>query len=99
MYQTFKVPLVGLIENMSHVICTNCNEKLQIYPNSTTELAKDLGIEVLESIPIDAQLSQCADTGIPIVIKSPNSEHYKSYETIAKKLITFLEQRMGKKIL
>lgn len=93
MYQTLKVPLIGLIENMSHVICTNCQEKIEIYPNSTAELAEYLGIEVLASIPIDAQLSQCADSGVPIAIKSPNSVHCKSYETIAHKLIQFLEQR------
>lgn len=92
MYQTLKIPLVGLIENMSHVICTNCNEVLQIYPNSTAELAKDLGLSVLESIPIDSQLAQCADSGIPIVIKSPNSVHCESYKTIANKLISFLDK-------
>lgn len=92
MYQTLKIPLVGLIENMSHVICTNCNEVLNIYPNNTDELAKDLNINVLESIPIDSQLSQCSDSGIPIVIKFPNSIHSKCYETIALKLIKFLDK-------
>lgn len=92
MYQTLKIPLVGIIENMSHVICTNCNEKLQIYPNSTDELAKDLDINILDSIPIDAQLSQCSDSGVPIAIKFPNSTHHNSYKTIAEKLIKFLDK-------
>lgn len=93
MYQTLNIPLIGLIENMSHIICTNCAEKLQIYPNNTEELAKYLGISILESIPIDPQLSECADSGVPIVVKSPNSIHHKSYKTIADKLINFLDNQ------
>lgn len=93
MYQTLKIPLVGIVENMSHVICTNCKKKLQLYSSSMSELTNDLKVEVLESIPIDAQISQCSDSGIPIVIKSPNSEHYRCYETIANKLIEFLETK------
>lgn len=93
MYQTLKIPLVGLVENMSHVICTNCQEKLQIYPNNTDDLAKDLGVNVLASIPIDQQLSESSDSGVPIVIKSPNTIHYKSYESIANQLIEFLNKK------
>lgn len=90
MYQTLKIPLIGLIENMSHVVCTNCNEKLQIYPNCTDGLASDMGINILGSIPIDPQISECADSGIPIVVKSSDSAHYKSYKLIAKRLVDFL---------
>lgn len=97
MYQTLKVPLIGIIENMSHVVCTNCQEKLQIYPNSTDELAKDLGVNILDSIPIDSHLSQCADSGVPIVVKSPDSVHSNCYKTIANKLIDFLDQKHSNK--
>lgn len=91
MYQTLKVPLIGLIENMSHVICTKCSEKLQIYPNSIDQLATELGVHILASIPIDPELSACADSGIPIVLKHPNGLQYKIYESIANQLIVFLD--------
>lgn len=93
MYQTLNVPLIGLIENMSHVICTKCNEKLQIYPNSIDELATELGVNILASIPIDPELSVCADSGVPIVIKHPNTSHYECYESIANQLIAFLDKK------
>lgn len=92
MYQTLNVPLIGLIENMSHVICTKCNEKLQIYPNRIDALATELGINILASIPIDPELSECADSGVPAVIKHLNSTHFKSYELISNQLIAFLEK-------
>lgn len=96
MYQTLKIPLIGLIENMSHVICTNCNENLQIYPNSTKQLATDLNIEVIGSLPIDLDTSRCADSGIPIVIQSPNSVPSTIYNDIAGKLLDFLKQKSTK---
>lgn len=93
MHQTLKVPLIGLIENMSHVNCTKCNEKIQIYPNSIEELATDLGVNILASIPIDPELSACSDSGVPIVIKHPNTPNYKIYESIANQLIAFLDKK------
>lgn len=93
MHQTLKVPLIGLIENMSHVICTKCTEKIQIYPNSTEALATDLGLKILASIAIDPQLSESSDSGVPIVLKHPNSTHYKCYESIANQLIDFLDNK------
>lgn len=93
MYQTLKVPIIGLIENMSHVICTNCNEKLQIYPQCSEKLAKELNTELLESLPIDAQLAECSDAGTPIVVKLPNSIYQKRYENIGKKVLNFLEKK------
>lgn len=93
MYQTLKVPIIGLIENMSHVICTNCNKKLQIYPQCSEKLAKELNTELLESLPIDAQLAECSDAGTPIVVKLPNSIYQKRYENIGKKVLNFLEKK------
>lgn len=95
MYQTLKIPLIGLIENMSHVVCNNCAEKIQIYPNSTEELVKDLGVSVFGSIPIHPELSECSDSGVPIVVKSPNSSHYKTYKSVANKLIDFLDTQQS----
>lgn len=92
MYQTLKIPLIGLVENMSHVVCTNCKETIQIYPNSIDDLAKNLGIEIMEKIPIDTNVSEGADTGLPIVVKSPESRQSMAYKTIATKLIDFLNK-------
>lgn len=92
MYQTLKVPLIGLIENMSHVICTNCETKIEIYPRKTEELSKDLNVDILGSIPIDKQMSECSDAGTPIIIKYPESIYTKIYQTIAKKIQSFLDK-------
>lgn len=93
MYETLNIPLIGLIENMSHIICTNCNEKLRIYPNYTKDYAEDMNICILGNLPIDQHVSECSDSGIPIVIKTPDSIHKNTYRMIADRIITFLNNR------
>lgn len=97
MYQTLKVPLIGLIENMSHVICTNCDTKIEIYPQKIQTLSHDLNIELLGSIPIDKKLSECADAGTPIVIKDPKSIYTNIYKEIAQKITNYLDTLPKKK--
>lgn len=93
MYQTLKVPIVGLVENMRHVICTNCNQTIEIYPNETAKCVTDLNTQILESLPIVPQLSDYCDSGTPLVIKEPDSSHSKCYHNIAQKLVTFLSNK------
>lgn len=90
MYRTLKVPLIGIVENMSHVICSNCTTKIEIYPQKIHELSKELNVDVLGSIPIDRCLADCADSGTPIVVKDPNSIYAEEYRIISGKIYEFL---------
>lgn len=91
MYEILKVPIIGIVENMSHIICNNCNEKIEIYPQRIAQLAAEMGVEVLDSVPINPQVSECSDSGVPIVIKAPDSVQSRSYGNISTKLLRFLE--------
>lgn len=92
MYGALDVPLIGLVENMSHTYCTNCKEKIQIFPQLTETFTKDLNIEKLESVPISLALAECSDNGTPIVIKFPESAYSSIYGSIAIKLVKFLSE-------
>lgn len=96
MYKTLKVPLIGIIENMSHVNCTKCKERIELYPRLIEETANEWNIEILDSIPIDPMLSKCADAGTPIVVQQPQSQLTHIYTNIADKLLKFLEKNPRK---
>lgn len=96
MYKTLKVPLIGIIENMSHVTCTKCNERIELYPRLIEQMAKEWQLELLQSVPIDPQLCECADTGTPIVIKHPESPLTRTYDEIADKILKFLVMQSEK---
>ena len=62
--QIANVKILGLIENMSFVICSNCNEKMEVFGRSKGEsAAKNAGIPFLGSMPIDPEIARLADEG------------------------------------
>ncbi|WP_066636128.1 Mrp/NBP35 family ATP-binding protein [Desulfolucanica intricata] len=59
-----KVPIIGLVENMSGVICPHCGEKIDIFGESKAEQAARLAdIPLLKVLPIDPKLSKLCDQG------------------------------------
>lgn len=96
MYKTLKVPLIGIIENMSHVICSKCNESIDLYPRLMNEMTKEWNIELLDSIPIDSKISECADAGTPIVLQQPKSQLSQTYRNIVDKILKFLSNQNTK---
>ena len=89
MSSVMNVPVVGLVENMSHAICEHCNKKMEIYgPSKTEKFAKEAKIPFMGSIPLDSKSIEFSDKG---KIENYSNEHF---EGIAKK---FLEQIDSKK--
>lgn len=64
MTQKMEVPILGLIENMSHAVCPHCNEKIEIFGKSQGEkVAKDTGIDFLGGLPWDSTFNRLVDEG------------------------------------
>lgn len=58
------MPVVGLIENMSYIQCTHCEELLRVFgPSRGEELAKEHGIPFLCALPLDPCLAELTDRG------------------------------------
>lgn len=82
MYRSLKIPLLGFVENMQHVRC-DCGKKIDLFDNVTQKFAKELGIELLASIPVFPAVTSCCDAGLPLVIKQPESEFATIYRGLA----------------
>ncbi len=64
MAEMMKIPILGLIENMSYVECPDCGKRINIFGEShVDEIAQKHGLKVLAKMPIDPALAQCADEG------------------------------------
>jgi len=64
MAQQLGVPLIGLVENMSHVTCPDCGREINVFgPSRAADTARSIGTTVLGSIPLDAELAVLCDTG------------------------------------
>ena len=93
MFRKVHIPILGIIENMSHFVCPNCGGRSNIFDTGGAEnLADKLDIDLLGKIPLDIGIRETSDNGRPIVISKSRSPHSQSYLNIARKLIQNLEQ-------
>lgn len=65
MAKLMKIPVIGLVENMSYLKCPDCSKKIEIFGASKVDaVAAEFGYDVLAKIPLDSKLSALCDTGI-----------------------------------
>ncbi len=77
---------------MSIFICPNCQQQTHIFgKDGVNKVAKDLNVDFLGDIPLDADICDLSDAGKPIVIAKPDSIHAKCYKDIALKVLNKLE--------
>jgi ATP-binding protein involved in chromosome partitioning len=86
MFEKVGIPILGIVENMSTHICSKCGHEEHIFGTGGGELmAKDYGVDLLGSLPLDIHIRMQADGGKPTVIAEPDSKVAKTYKEIARK--------------
>ena len=63
MADMMKIPVLGIVENMSYVVCPECGEQFRIFGSSTETIAEELGVDLLGKMPIDISLAKMVDNG------------------------------------
>ncbi|MCF6444237.1 P-loop NTPase [Nereida sp. MMG025] len=88
MFQQLKVPIVGMIENMSTHICSACGHEEHVFGHGGVAAeAEKLNVPLLAEVPLDLQIRLAADGGAPIVVSQPDSTQAKAFQDIAKDLV------------
>jgi len=84
MFRKVDIPVLGLVENMSHYICGSCGHESNPFNSGGTErISKKLGIDILSKIPIDDTIQRGGDTGRPLMAVEPEGEQAKGFLTLA----------------
>jgi ATP-binding protein involved in chromosome partitioning len=87
MFQNVKVPILGVVENMSGFVCGHCNEVTPIFrQGGGAKMAEEMGVKLLGSIPIDPRIAETSDLGTPIVNVDPKSETAQRYQKIGREI-------------
>lgn len=63
MAQMMDIPVLGMIENMSYVVCPECGEEFKIFGSGSDSVANEIGVELLGKMPIDIMVSRLVDSG------------------------------------
>ncbi|MDI1291228.1 MAG: iron-sulfur cluster carrier protein ApbC [Methylobacter sp.] len=86
MFEKVNVPVLGLVENMSMHICSNCGHEEAIFgAGGGLAMAERNRIEFLGSLPLDISIRQFADSGRPTVVADPDGRAAQIYRQIARK--------------
>src|ERR1700674_2279682 len=87
MFQRVAVPVLGVVENMSHFICPHCDEKHRIFGSGGGKrLAEELDVPLLGEIPFFPAVLSGADRGDPIVVSEPTTPAAKALIDLAGRL-------------
>ncbi len=75
MAQMMKIPVLGVVENYSYVVCPDCGKELKIFGEShIDQIAGELGIRVLGKMPINPKYAEAADKGAFHEVENPYVE-------------------------
>ncbi|MFQ5449026.1 MAG: iron-sulfur cluster carrier protein ApbC [Nitrospinaceae bacterium] len=84
MFEQVKVPLLGIVENMSYFICDGCDKKHYIFREGGGKaLAEQFKIPFLGEIPIIAEVVEGGDSGVPVLMSHPDSPASLAYKDLA----------------
>ncbi len=88
MFRQLKTPILGMIENMSTHICSNCGHEEHLFGHGGVAAeAEKLGVPLLAEIPLHLDIRLAADAGTPIVAAQPESAQAVAFTQLAKSLI------------
>ena len=87
MFQQTKVPILGIVENMSYYVCPHCGGRDEIFGHGGAAQASEaLRVPFLGGIPLDKAIRVSSDSGTPMVLADPESSSGKAFRDVAGKL-------------
>ena len=85
MFEKVSIPILGIVENMSTHICSQCGHEEHIFGSGGGALmSKDYSVDLLGSLPLDIKIREQSDGGKPTVIADPNGPIAAIYKKIAR---------------
>jgi Mrp family chromosome partitioning ATPase len=92
-----KIPLIGVVENMSGMLCPHCNKEIALFKVGGGEhIAKKMKVPFLGRVPLDPAMVICTDEGKPFVTAHPESMAAQAFANIARQWVELLAKDNGK---
>lgn len=92
-----EVPVLGIVENMSGMVCPHCKENIDLFKIGGGEkAATELGVPFLGRIPIDPRVVLSCDAGEPLVTGAAESEAKEAFDEITRRVLAAVESAKEK---
>ena len=87
MFRKVDVPLLGIVENMSYFLCSECGARHDIFGHGGAKAeAEKLGVPFLGEVPLDMAIRENSDAGTPVTVTDPDGQHAGIYRDIATRV-------------
>jgi len=87
MFEKVDVDVLGIVENMSIHICSQCGHEEHIFgEGGGSRMSEDYDVDFLGALPLDIQIREEVDSGTPTVVKDPDSRIAQIYREIARRM-------------
>ncbi len=87
MFEKVGIPILGIVENMSTHICSNCGHAEAIFGHGGGEkMCAEYSVDFLGALPLTMSIREQADSGVPTVIADPTGPVAEIYRAIARKV-------------
>ena len=84
-FQTLKVRILGLLENMSYFVCDDCGKRHEVFSHGgARRKAEELGVPFLGEIPLAVDIREASDAGTPITALHPDSPQAQAFGEVAQ---------------
>lgn len=98
MFERVKVPVLGIVENMSGFVCPGCGERHDIFGSGGGELAaRELGVDLLAQVPLQPDVVRAGDSGSPTVESAPESPAGEAFRSLAGEVARRLSRLAAEK--
>ena len=86
MFRKVSVPVLGIIENMATHVCSKCGHEEHVFgAGGGARMARDYGVPLLGSLPLDVAIREQSDSGRPTVVADPAGHLARAYHEIARR--------------
>jgi ATP-binding protein involved in chromosome partitioning len=86
------IPVLGIIENMSGMICPHCGETINLFSRGGgKKAAEDLSVPYLGEIPLDPEMVKAGDEGRPFILRHTESLTRKAVDAVMENLVKQVE--------
>ena len=94
MFEKVNIPILGIVENMSMHVCSNCGHAEPIFgEGGGAKMCADYGVQLLGQLPLDLSIRLGADSGQPSVVAEPDGKIAALYKTVARKVAAAVAEK------
>jgi ATP-binding protein involved in chromosome partitioning len=93
MFNQVRVPVLGIVENMSYLICPHCSERIDVFSSGGGKRTADhMGVNFLGAAPLDPEVRIGGDSGKPVATRDLADPHAAVFAQLAQQLMVETEK-------